>query len=193
MKSLKDLVELLKSLPGGIIENSDKNEVVRFLFDCWDNLSGSNDTSMNIMKLHRCENLKYTHPNILEFEIERHGGTVMGSVYADVYCWRVDLLKQEAICDPYPKRKLVGIRDKPLKVEPIAQKIFNQIISGDKKSNLLEWKSENKVRVLIGEIIPATNNQTTAARRKRFRKKLEELLLDKGWSTTRVYNVYEKI
>jgi len=56
----------------------------------------------------------------------------------------------------------------------------------------LLWKSDKKVQVRIGEVIPETYKQTTADRRKRFKKKLEELLLLHGWRTSSAYAVYEK-
>jgi len=146
---------------------------------------------MSIFKLHRIENLAWQPPNKLEFDIERHGSTVMESVYADVYHWTIDLDNRKADYN-YPKKRLVGTRDKPLKVEPIAKKIAQEILDFDKDSENLEWKSDKKVRVLIAQIIPETNIQTTTTRRKRFRNCIEEMLLQHGWHKTSQYNVYEK-
>jgi hypothetical protein len=44
---------------------------------------------------------------------------------------------------------------------------------------------------VIGTIIPETYPQTTAARRKRFRHALEEILAPKGWVPVRP-NIYKK-
>jgi hypothetical protein len=191
MQQLNKFRVFLKTLPVGRILGENEIKVKKFLFDCWSDLEGSDDTSMSVMKLHRIENLAYNPPNKIEFDIERHGGTVMGSVYAEVYHWTIDL-DQGQVHHDYPKKRVVGTRDEVLKVGPIAEKIVQEILGFDKDSQNIEWKSDKKVRVLISEIIPETNQQTTTARRKRFRNCVEELLLPNGWQTTKQYNVYEK-
>jgi len=190
-RQLNKFREFVKTLTLGRILGEDQKKVMRFLSDCWDDLEGSGDTSMSVFKLHRIENLAYKSPNEIEFDIERHGGTVMGSVYAEGYHWIIDLYQGRAHYD-YPKRRLVGTRDKPLKVGPIAEKVVQEILEHNEDSENLEWKSDQKVRVLISEIVPETNQQTTAARRKRFRNCIEELLLPNGWQKAAQYNVYEK-
>ena len=79
-----------------------------------------------------------------------------------------------------------------MKVEPIAEKIAKDIFEYNTKSENIEWNSDTQVRVLISKVIPETNKQTTAARRKRFRKKIEELLFSNRWKTTSRFNIYEK-
>jgi hypothetical protein len=179
-RQLNIFLEFVKTLPPGRILGEDEKKVKRFLFDYWGDLKGSGDTSMSVMKLHRIENLAYKSPNKIEFDIERHGGTVMGSVYAEVYHWTIDLDHGLAHWD-FPKKRVVGIKAKPLKVGPIAEKVVQEILEHNEDSENLEWKSDQKVRVLISEIIPETNKQTTAARRKRFRNCVEELLLPNGY------------
>ena len=192
MTSLTELIKYVGKLSEGEIKGDDEKEVFRLLLDCWEDLYGSDDTSMSIFKLHRYENLTFTPPSTIRFEIERHGSTVYGSVYANVHKWTVNLEEGRADCDPYFGRRVVGVRDKPLKIEPIAKEICQEIMDQNKESENLIWKSDKKVRVRIGDIIPETNKQTTAARRKRFRKALEELLIANGWQPTRAYNIYEK-
>ena len=137
--ALNDLREFLKKLPPGKVQGENEEKIKSLLFDCWDDLESSSDTSMSIFKLHRIENLAWQPPNKLEFDIERHGSTVVGSVYADLYHWTIDLDNRQAHFD-YPKKRLVGTRDKPLKVEPIAKKILQEILGFDKDSENLEWK-----------------------------------------------------
>jgi hypothetical protein len=45
----------------------------------------------------------------------------------------------------------------------------------------LKWLSPTSVRIDISKLIPATNAQTTSARRRRFKKALEECLSISGW------------
>ena len=191
-QQLNKFREFVKTLPPGKILGENEKKVEKFLFDCWSGLEGSGDTSMSIMKLHRIENLAYKSPNKIEFDIERHGGTVMGSVYAEVYHWTIDLDQGAAAYHDYPKKRVVRTKDTPLKVDPIAEKVVQEILEQNEDSENLEWKSNEKVRVLISAIIPETNKQTTTARRKRFRNCVEELLLPNGWQKTKQYNVYEK-
>ena len=89
--ALNDFREFVKKLPQGGIQGENKKKVMSFLFNCWDDIEDSNLTSMSTFKLHRIENLTCIPPNKLEFDIERHGGTVMGSVWAEVYHWTIDL------------------------------------------------------------------------------------------------------
>ena len=103
----------LKTLQPGRILGEDEMKVKMFLYDCWSDLEGSGDTSVSVMRLHRIENLAYKSPNKIEFDIERHGGTVMGSVYAEVYHWTIDLDQGRAHHD-YPKSRVLGTKDKPL-------------------------------------------------------------------------------
>ena len=192
MKDLNRLIEYLKNLPAGKIAGENEKQVIELLHKCWDKLDGTEDTSMTITKLHRYENLTFIPPATIEFEIERHGATVLGSVYAHVYNWTIDLTTGLAHCNPHPQRRLIGQRVRPLKVKPLAEDILKQILALNKNSEMLDWKSDNKVKVQIGEVIPETKPQTTAARRKRFRNELEKLLLPYGWLKTKAYNVYEK-
>jgi hypothetical protein len=78
------------------------------------------------------------------------------------------------------KRRLLGTKAKPLDVEPLADALTKSIVDHASDPHL-RWDSNGKVKVLIGEIIPATNKQTTSARRKRFWKALEERIHAHGW------------
>ena len=152
----------LETLSSGKIVDKEAEKVKNFIVECWDELYGSGDTSMNIMKLHRIENITYTSPKRIEFDIERHGGTVMGSIYAEVYHWTINLEDCTANWE-YPKKRLIATRDKPLKVEPIAEKIAKDIFEYNTKSENIEWNSDTQVRVLISKVIPETNKQLPLA------------------------------
>ena len=85
----------------------------------------------------------------------------------------------------------MGDRDAPLDVTPLAEEVKGHILAKDKESKWLDWRSESRLRVRIGDLIPATNQWTTSDRRKRFRKELGELLAPHGWEMTSD-NRYEK-
>lgn len=83
-------------------------------------------------------------------------------------------------------------RAKPLNVKPLAEKVVNEIISDHKDSAWLLWKPDGRVRVRVGDIIPATYQQTTIGRRKRFRKELKQQLQEHGWIEGKSSHVYQK-
>ena len=172
--------------------DSDLSELPMLLANCWDLFEGSSDTKMDVFKIHRIENIKLLSPNILQFEIERHGSTSMSSIYADIHQWTVDVEEMTAECNPFYKKRQVYPRDKPLKTKPLAEKISKEIFEKNKESEFLKWKSDCKVQVLIGRLIPETVYQTTTERRKRFRRDIEAILIPKGWIKTKAYNIYEK-
>jgi hypothetical protein len=78
------------------------------------------------------------------------------------------------------KKRLVGERAKPLKVELIVREIAELILKHQNDSRL-KWLSPTSVRIDISKLIPATKAQTTSARRRRFKKALEERLSISCW------------
>lgn len=146
-------------------------------------MGGGYDGGMEVHKLiNRMEDENW-NPPILRFMIERHGATVMGSVYAEMQCWSVDVEKGLAKLET-TKRRLVGSKRKPLKVEPIANEI-SDLVSTGKDDRRLKWYGKERVRVLIAEVLPedfSLAKQTLAGRRRRLRDKIEKALSAHGWS-----------
>jgi len=70
--------------------------------------------------------------------------------------------------------------DKPLKIMALAHELAEAVTRG-RPDDRLKWKTENCARILIGVVIPGTNQQTTSARRKRFWTALKEQLSQDGW------------
>jgi len=169
MNKFEKFADFLKKLPEGEIKGEHESKVMAFLWDNWESLIGSKDTKMETFKLDRVENLKYEPPATIKFDVERHGPTVLGSVYATVQQWTVNVKEGTAEYDPYPRKRLIGQRAKPMNVKPIAQEVAKEIMAFNKESKYLAWKSDKKVRVRIGEIISAGNQQTLLERRRRFR------------------------
>jgi hypothetical protein len=192
MEHLAELIDYVKTLPIGKVSYEQGQGLMALLAEHWHLLEGSDDNSMADYKLDRYENLEVVSPTVIEFDIERHGAAAQGSVYAEIQGWMIDLTEGTACCGQ-AGRRLTGVRDKPLKVEPLAKEIVQQIVDLDKSSNYLKWKSDDIVKVKIAELIPFTNMQTTTSRRRRFRDKLEEILLPLGWGTMKVYNTYERL
>lgn len=166
----------------------DANRVGGLLSDCWDALDGSDFTKMRADKLWRIEEPSWDPPN-LEFSIERHGQTVNGSSRATVYRWKIDLEKGTARIVGEKRRQIYAM-DKRLDVKPIAEGLAAAIIEG-KEDERIVINEDGSVRLRIGEIIPATNLQTTSGRRNRLRTHLSAILAPHGWQELRA-NVYHR-
>lgn len=168
---------LIKLKPGRI---EDSLELKRLLAESWDSLAGYNETGMADYKVERVENLEWQPPN-LTFEMERHGGAVMGSTRGELQCWTVNVDRRQAECVPIGHRQLKPI-NKRLDAAPLAAEIRRCIVSG-LDDERLKWSSDRTtVQVLTPAFVKGKFKQTEQARRKRFRRALEEELAAVGWT-----------
>jgi len=176
---LADLRQALEGVPSGALSKELVKTIEQLLSVVWDKLDGGRDTGMAAHKLrNRCQAMAW-EPPVLSFEIERHGGTVLGSGNAEVQSWDVDLSEATAKVNPSGKRVLH--RNKTIDVGDLAKVVSELVVSGS-KHEWLQWISPSAVSILISKIVPQTNKQTTASRRKRFIKSLTTILSQKGWT-----------
>lgn len=182
------LVGYLMSLKPGLVKETDNLE--RLLWNCWDQIEGSDQGKMEGFKLlHRMEEVFWSPP-ILKFSIERHGATVGGSIWAGIQEWKLNVETREAICEEN-RRRQVSPKAPALTrshVKSMAEEIVRLILD-HVEDERLKWNRDGTVRVQIGEIIPEGKKETTIGRRKRFRIAVEELLANKAWYKVR-QNVY---
>jgi hypothetical protein len=159
----------------------------RLLAACWHELEiGLPDHGFESYKLlNRTENLSWKPP-LLTFDIERHGPTACGSVYAEVHSWEVDVESGTARIVG-TRRRQVHPRAERFDVRRLAEDVAAHIIAR-KEDPRLAWKG-NVVCVRMGQVVPETNKQTTADRRQRFRLILDELLEARAWLKVRA-NTY---
>ena len=186
------LREALTSVTAGRIERPElAREIGLVLEQCWDGLKGAKETSMEAWKLSgRIEDLDWDPP-LLSFTIERHGRTVNASSRADLHRWTVDVEKGEASWNPAGHRQLTPMA-KRFKAAPVAEEIVRLILEGVDCDPRLEWISRSEVHVDIANIVPdGGSNQTTAERRKLFRKECEDRLKAQGWNMIKC-NRYRK-
>ena len=177
-RALSELVTHLNSLPRGPVE--DTLRVTRLLSNCWNELAGS-EGGMTSHKIHRIEKVQW-NPPLLEFEIERHGGTVHGSTRAEIQEWIVSVETRRATLERGSRYRQLEPQDARLNVKPIAEGVATLIVNFQ-DDQALKWSGDRKtVTIQIGKLIPENIQQTTTDRRKRFRAALEPLLLRKGWS-----------
>jgi hypothetical protein len=180
---MKELENYLNSLPQGIIQDQDIKNVEKLLIKYWEEIEGSDSTKMMDFKLLRgIENVEWNPPN-LSFIIERHGITVLGSSRAERQKWGIDIIQKKADCAIVGYRQ-IRERQSKLNVELLAKDIFKLICKG-KKNDQLKWNNDGSVRIQIGKIIRLSENsatkQTVASRRKRFRKRMDEIMDKEGW------------
>jgi hypothetical protein len=179
---IQGLQTTLNGMVAGEISDEDWKAVFPAIMKAWDSLQGSNDGGMKSWKLNRMEDLRWDPP-MISFSIERHGAIVGGgSTRAELQYWKVNVDEGVAWIDSVGRRQLYEM-DKPLDVRPIAKRICKTIVK-QKNSKYLKWldAGRNMVRVVdVPTLIPANNNQTASARRKRFRKAIAEMLEEKGW------------
>jgi hypothetical protein len=176
---IAELQKVMSTMPPGDV--ADPAGIDEMLASCWEGLNRHDGGMAGYKLIGRMEEVKW-NPPILRFVIERHGGTVMGSGYAKLQSWAVDLEKELAtLVDDYGRRWLGGSRNTPLKVGPIAAEIAELIKTG-KQDPRLKWKSTDEARISISKVIPDNcPNQTLVGRRRRFKKALQESLREHGW------------
>ena len=172
-------------LPGPV----DANEIKSLLASCWEDLDGSEATGMRGYKLQgqRMEDPRWMPPE-LSFRIVRHGAKVLGSSRGTVYRWIINTETVSASCTVIGRRQLDPL-DKPLDVKPIAQSLADAITGRVDDDPRFERRADGTVKLIIAQIIPATNKQTTAKRRSRQRAVLRVALSDRGWKELRA-NLY---
>jgi hypothetical protein len=168
----------LLSLPAGPLQGANRDIACEFLYEHWESLDGSSIESTTADKLHRAEDLTWKPP-ILSFTLERHGGTVNQSSRADLHFWEVnvDTLHAAIVRESY--RQLQPL-DKRLNTKKLAQDVAKRILAGEQHETL-QWKDAQTVSLKIAALIPETNQQTTASRRRKFYDDLEQTLKPEGW------------
>jgi len=172
------LKNYLDSLPTGPISESSK--IMGLLEDCWEEFDGSYQEKMQAEKLDRIEKVTW-NPPILEFEIERHGGTVQGSSRAERHGWSVDVQAKTATCQGLGFAQSRP-RQPPFKVDPITEDLIRCIVE-ERTDERLKRNPNGSVRILISKIDELTSGykQTQAGRRKRFCEALDKRLAAAGW------------
>lgn len=127
----------------------------------------------------RTEELRRDGP-VLTFEIERHGAKALGSIYAEVQSWEVDLETMVT--------SLVGTRGRQLRrasppwdAEEVARDIVAKLIRR-RKDPRLRYHADGRLEVFISEVTPPfASKQTEVGRRSRFAEAMRSRLEPLGW------------
>ncbi len=172
------LQEFLDGLPAGPLRHEIRARLLDALIPCWDFFTGSDVERMAVRKLDRMEEPTW-NPPVLTFIIERHGGTVLGSVYGDLQEWRVNMETRVAECETVRRRQLHP-KQAAVNVESIADDLTRLILTGAEDERLRRLR-DGRVQVLTGVVFPPGPRQTFEGRRKRLQAALEKRLAAHGW------------
>ena len=179
---MRSLLEFLATLKAGSVPAETVGELETLLAECWPLLAGGGDHGMTGEKLRgRMEKVRWESPEIT-FEIERHGGTVMGSSRAEVHQYAVDVRAGVARSGAGRTRQLTPMQPR-LDVKALVAEIVELVAAG-KYDSRLRWMPDRHVEVLVGRILPSGSavKQTLAGRRKRFGMLLAEQMGRHGWA-----------
>ena len=160
-----------------------------------DKFEGSSKTKMEVWKIGRddgAEDLTWEPPNLL-FTIDRHGGAVMGSTRAERQTWTLNLEAMTAFQAVSGYRQLRPNSPR-LDVTPIAKAVCEAVQQGPAstseliKRGIVEWRSDDEIRVKHANLIPDEGpKQTISGRRKRLREQLKSELKAIGWEQVSVH------
>jgi len=182
-------MSILEQLRTALSNEENCSEVERLLYRAWSTgeirVSGDDHNLEPYKLLNRTENHKYDSPTFT-FQIERHGATVNGSVYAEVHTWQVDTETGEATITAARERQIYP-RAPRLDTAILAKEIA-AVITNELDDPRVQRKN-GRLKINIGATIPETNAMTTSGRRKRFRaalqSKLPEWEISRTWILTR--------
>jgi hypothetical protein len=153
------------------------------LADAWDELTGSGDQSMTGFKLlGRTEAMMWNPPELV-FQIERHGGTVMGSTRAEVHVWTVNVDDATAECSEARGVRQLRAPAKAVRAEPLVDDVAAAVVQQQPHPALV-WVTPRRVRVLPKHLpgLDTGYKQTLAGRRRRFVDALSQRIAPLGWA-----------
>ena len=169
-----------------------REELLALIHQQWDGLAIiGDDHSIALYKLtdERIENLHVDDNGCINFSIERHGRTTMGSPYADVHHWVVDLAARTA-CVAGTTPRLIGKRSQPIDVKAVVTTILDALKNED--ATIVDRTKDGRLRIKIKAVIPDGGKETTQGRKKRILKALNEALADEGRSVNSRWIVEEQ-
>lgn len=175
---MDNLNQYLATIPPGPISN--KAPLESLVATAWGQFSGDDGGMVGDKLVGRMESVVWNPPR-LSFAIERHGATVNGSSRADMQHWVVDLEAKTATLEKVGRRQLDPMQPR-LNVGPLAEKIADLITSGQ-EHDWLKWYSPDRVRVMVGEVLPKGSavKQTLEGRRRRLWRALTAGMEPSGW------------
>jgi hypothetical protein len=187
-KGLQALRRHLSTQPQGPILD---DQTESLLGASWNELEGAHEGGMFKSKLKgRTEDLAW-NPPMLSFRIERHGAPMLGSRFAEVSEWTIDVETGTATRNEGVKRAIAP-PGPALRTAPIADELAALIAAGSNDPRL-KWNGPDEVRYQIGLCVPdGKAKQTTIGRRMRFKKQLEITLDEQGWEKAEKQHTFRR-
>ena len=167
---IDELRNLLDDMAGDI---KGTPKLISALAVCWDGFDGSRAEAMESWKLQRMEKPEW-NPPVFAFTIESHGGTVMGSTRAELQRWEIDLDTQEASCFSAGYRQVAPTSPR-VNFQQVAQELAPLILSRQ-DDELLKWKKDGSLQVIMTKVFPGSVAQTLSSRSKRLKEELLNIL-----------------
>jgi hypothetical protein len=183
--ALAMLRRAMAGLPSGPVDedSDDFGTVVSALRAAWPFLHGSNAQSTTADKIYRLEHLAWDAPTLC-FQLERHGAMVVGgSGRAGLHAWSVDVENGTASCSTGGYRRLRSA-DSAFPTQETVRKLL--VLLRDRGQHpWLNWIDEKTARLNMSKIVPTTNSQTTAGRRRRLIFHLATMAPGIGWGVVK--------
>lgn len=158
----------------------------------WEDLTiigNAHGTSHDKLTDQRVENLRSDEDGSIYFDLERHGRTVRGSVYADVHHWVVDLDAGTAwIVGTTPR--LIGKRSESLDTSAVVQAILDAL--KNEAAPIVGRMKDGRLRINIRAVVPEGPRETTLGRHRRIRSALNDALVDQSRSVNSRWIVVER-
>jgi hypothetical protein len=185
---MNELKDFLNSLKPGLLNRNQISKLQTLLQRYWHQFKGSDETKMVGYKLLRgIEDVEWDPPKLF-FTIERHGITMLGSSRADLQMWTLNIEDETVTANTLDTYRQIYSRQSPLKVGLIAEDLYQKITNNIVDDRIKRY-SDGRIEIRIGNINELKEGsavkQTLMQRRKRFRLKMDELLLNSGWEKIR--------
>jgi hypothetical protein len=157
-----------------------REELLNQLVTIWDSCALiGDDQSTFLYKLanREVEGLRVVD-NRIHFTLERHGGFVLGSSFADLHHWVVDPETMTKWIEGHSKRRLAPTSSK-IDIAELVSRISLAIEQRD--PDVVAELSDGALQVKIAQLIPDSGpRQTVADRRKRARNALAVEIANRG-------------
>jgi hypothetical protein len=143
--SIADLEKYLADAEEGPIPDVDT--LAGLLAACWHELAGSRETRMSIRKLlGRIASAEWRRP-VIDFIIQRYGGTALGSSRAELQRWSVDVAARTAAWSSAGRRQVRPTQMR-LNVRSLADELAHLVASraGSGVEMVARWKSDSADR-----------------------------------------------
>ena len=185
---MNELKDFLNSWKPGLLNRNQISKLQTLLQRYWHQFKGSDETKMAGYKLLRgIEDVEWDPPKLF-FTIERHGITMLGSSRADLQMWTLNIEDETVTANTLDTYRQIYSRQSPLKVGLIAEDLYQKITNNIVDDRIKRY-GDGRIEIRIGNINELKEGsavkQTLMQRRKRFRFKMDELLLNSGWEKIR--------